>query len=48
MGHVGAIISGGYGAAEEKIEALNAAGIAVAESPTTIGKTVVKALERRN
>jgi succinyl-CoA synthetase alpha subunit len=48
MGHAGAIISGGYGAAEEKIEALNAAGIAVAESPTTIGKTVVKALERRN
>lgn len=48
MGHAGAIISGGHGAAEEKIKALNSAGIAVAESPATIGKTVVKALERRN
>lgn len=59
MGHAGAIISGGaiheviaerseHGTAEEKIEALNAAGIAVAESSATIGKTVVKALERRD
>jgi len=48
MGHAGAIISGGHGTAEEKIEALNAAGIAVAESPAMIGNTVVKALERRN
>ncbi|HIE27903.1 TPA: succinate--CoA ligase subunit alpha [Candidatus Poribacteria bacterium] len=48
MGHAGAIIAGGHGAAEGKIEALNAAGITVAESPAAIGETVVKALERRD
>ena len=47
MGHAGAIISGGHGTAAEKIEALEAAGIAVAESPATIGDTLVRRLEER-
>ncbi len=46
MGHAGAIISGGKGGAEEKIEALRAAGIAVAESPAEIGSTMLEALKR--
>src|ERR1700761_257010 len=42
MGPAGAIISGGEGSAESKIAALKAAGIAVAESPATIGETMAK------
>jgi succinyl-CoA synthetase alpha subunit len=47
MGHAGAIISGGKGTANEKMEALSAAGIHVVESPAEIGETVARALGRR-
>ena len=44
MGHAGAIISGGKGTAEEKIEALKSAKIYIAESPAEIGNTMLKAI----
>lgn len=44
MGHAGAIISGGQGTAADKIQALKAAGIAVADSLATIGETVAEVL----
>ena len=44
MGHAGAIISGGQGTAQSKMEALQAAGIHVCDSPATIGETVKRAL----
>jgi len=46
MGHAGAIISGGKGTAAEKIAALQAVGITVAESPALIGETMKLALGR--
>jgi succinyl-CoA synthetase alpha subunit len=46
MGHAGAIISGGKGTAREKIAAMTAAGIRMASSPATIGRTMQEALGR--
>jgi succinyl-CoA synthetase alpha subunit len=46
MGHAGAIISGGKGTAKEKIAAMTSAGIHMASSPASIGRTMQEALEK--
>ena len=44
MGHAGAIISGGKGGAEDKIEIMKSAGITISDSPADIGKTLLQKL----
>ena len=46
MGHAGAIISGGQGTAESKMDAMRSAGIEVADSPSSLGDTMLRVMKR--
>src|SRR6059058_711643 len=46
MGHAGAIVSGNAGTAESKVNAMREAGIAVCDSPSRLGKTLVEVLKK--
>lgn len=46
MGHAGAIISNGQGSAEDKLEALQSAGVTITRSPADIGKTMFELLKK--
>ncbi|MEQ1705205.1 MAG: succinate--CoA ligase subunit alpha [Rickettsiales bacterium] len=47
MGHAGAIVSGGKGGAEDKIEAMKSAGIIVSDSPANLGRTMAELLKKK-